>query len=107
MPPNGQYPNNPGRGQPKQMDLSMQVPLVCPGRTIAEGQAPATPCGTNVFAEENLVMYTRHRLKFSDRRFDSVGYVGKRYRCISCGHYLTKADYEGPIDPPKIVEENR
>ncbi len=93
----GQYPNNPGRGNGKQMDYSMQVPMVCPG-------SPEKPCGTNVFSEENSVFYTRHRLKSADRRFDSVAYVGKRYRCIGCGRYIVKADYDAPIDPPKIEE---
>jgi hypothetical protein len=96
MPVNGQYPNNPGRGLPKQPDLSMQIPLVCPGR-------PGEPaCGTNVFIQSTVVLYTRHRLKATDRRFDSPLAVGTRFACMACGRALTSEDFNSPMDPPAV-----
>lgn len=81
---------------PKGVDMSMQIPLVCPGRRV-DGQSAGEPCGSNVFEMVTVAMYTRHRLKPNDRRFDAPVSVGSRFRCIGCGHVLDKTDFNSPM----------
>lgn len=88
----------------KQPDLSMQVPLVCPGKTlqVEPGVSASQGCGTNVFEIITVGFYTRHRLKAADRRFDQAVQAGQRFRCISCGHVLTTDDFNSPMSGPLL-----
>lgn len=88
----------------KLTEISMQVPLCCPGKMtdFGAGLSSRVVCGTNVYEFITVGMYTRNRLKLRDRKFDQAVPVGHRFRCISCGHVLGSEDFNGPMSGPTL-----